>query len=341
MNNQLYYINKYEFAKQRKALCYMKKIPLCNFSEADIPIGKIEKKFVMCRGSYLTEMYNDIMFSLINNYVTCLDSLFSQENFPLDEFKKQKISAILKKSTFTNIDEFNLESEAERSTKAELICSRIANIYNIKTEYVAPIVNNPYACIVIDFLNKDDCLLDFEEFTGEKPSVYKKDSHIKNWIEPLKISLIAKLRNENCTQENINSVIKDFVKQYLFKKYIVHDDDLCTTNMGIVHTFDYKYIKIAPMYDYERCLLPGHRTGQCEGLEEDLKYLAEYYAEILQDVIDDFTISEYNKNTIFNIISRFENNKSLANQYFNLINNSTLNVIKFAEKELKDLNMQL
>ncbi len=334
-------IERKEFIKRLKARQTMKTLPVHAFDEVGDVNGKINKSFALCSGSYLEEMYHDLMSNPDNNYVTCMDESLYDHKIPLDEFKGRDISVILKTSKSKNYDRRHQSSEAERSTKAELICSRIADVYNIKTEYVASIKDNPYGCIIVDFLRGDEQLEDFGEFTGKRPTVYAKGSSIRNWIEPLyhEILQVAPGKTYQKKYAYVRPMIKEMVKQFIFKKYIVHDADFCSANLGIVHSPDYKFMEISPIYDFERCLLPGVRCGQGEGLEEDIAYLVSAWPGLLKSVINDFTLSLTKKQRVKGIIENFENHTDIARELYNVIENSTFNFLEMARREYKKQNI--
>ena len=334
-------IERKEFVKRIKARRSMKNLPIHNFDEVGEVNGKINKFFTMCEGSYLIEMYKELTSNPNNNFITCVDECLYDYNISLDDFSKTKISTILKLSNSTQYENRHKSSEAERSTKSELICSRVANLYNIKTEYVAPIRNNPFGCIVIDFLRGDEKLEDFTEFTGKNPSVYLPGSSIRRWMEPFLegiIHRVPKLDNKTMN-EIVRPMMKEMVKQYIFKKYIVHDADFCAVNFGIVSDTATNHMSVSPIYDFERCLLPGIRSGQGVGLEEDIHFLVKHWPGLLKSVLKDFTLSNEKKHEIKATISKFESDVNRAKEFYNIIDNSTYNVLTTSRIEFAHQNI--
>jgi hypothetical protein len=127
--------------------------------------------------------------------------------------------------------------------------------------------------------------------------------------------------------------MKEMVKQYIFKKYIVHDADFCSANLGIVSTPDNKYMTVSPIYDFERCLLPGIRSGQGVGLEEDLRFLVKHWPGLLKSILKDFTLSSVDKQKMKSMIKQFEPSADKAREYFNIIENSTFNFLGLSQVE--------
>ena len=124
------------------------------------------------------------------------------------------------------------------------------------------------------------------------------------------------------------------VKQFIFKKYIVHDADFCFANLGVVTTDNPLDIKIAPIYDFERCLLPGIRSGQGVGLEEDIQFLVKFWPDLLKSIMKDFTLSQIDKQKMKKDIYTFEKSADRAREYFNIIENSTYNFLVISQTEL-------
>ena len=328
-------IDRQEFVKRLKARQTMKRLPIHQFDEVGDTNGKINKSFGLIEGHYIEQMYYDLLADPDNNFVTCVDECLYDQKIELEEFKKMKISSILKVSKSTQYEKRHNSSEAERSTKAELICSRVANLYNIKTEYVAPIRNNPYGCIVVDFLSGDQQLEDFGEFTGKHPTVYNGNSSIRKWMDPFLDEILkrAPVKDYKAKCAYVRPMMKEMVKQYIFKKYIVHDADFCSANLGIVSTPDNKYMTVSPIYDFERCLLPGIRSGQGVGLEEDLRFLVKHWPGLLKSILKDFTLSSVDKQKMKSMIKQFEPSADKAREYFNIIENSTFNFLGLSQVE--------
>lgn len=317
-----------DYIKYFKAKSAMKKLPITEFDVADEPDGKITKKFVRVKGEYITQMYTDISRSSQHNYITCVDNLIYDEKIDRQEFNSMKISCILKTPPSDTYNVIVKTSEAERATMAELVCSRVANLLNIKTEYVAPIVNNPYGCIIVDFLKGKEKVESFTDFTKISPSSYLSEFDIGNWISPLVnetfFRIPGALENPHLAGDQIYPMVEDFSRQYLFKKYIVHDADLCSVNVGVI-TSPNGDISIAPAYDFEQCLMPGIRTAQGQGRERDLMLLAKNYPKILEKIAKDFSLDADKKNELIEIINTFCIRDDLKREYYDLIVNSCLN----------------
>ena len=314
----------------------MKSVPLTSFDDTDVPDGLETKKFARCKCSYLDEMYDDVSLN-DSHYVTCVDPLIRDEEISKEEFDGMNISTIVKGYYGSyDISEHDLNTKLEDAS-SELICSRLANLFGVKTQYVAPIKGNPYCSIIVDFLKDKEQILNFKEFTDASPSSYLKGFDISSWINPLVNQVFFMtpdaLFNPELARENVNRVVEDFAKQYLFKKYIVHDSDLCSVNIGFVVTPDGKY-EVAPAFDFSNCFAPGVRTPQGAGLEQDIEYLSKNYPNILKNITQDFELASNKKDEMKNIIQRFVPEPHLTKDYYGLVENSALNFVEMSKNYL-------
>lgn len=321
----------------------MKSVPLTSFDEIDIRggSGKETKMFARCKCSYLDEMFDDVTAD-DSNYVTCIDNLLHDEKISRDEFDALNISTIIKGYDGSyDIDDPNVLNMKLMGTASELICSRLANLFGIKTQYVARVKGNPYCSIIVDFLKDKETIKDFKEFTEGSPSSYLSGFDISSWISPITNQIFFMtpdaLFNPSLAKDDIDRVVEEFTKQYLFKKYIVHDSDLCSANIGFVVTPDGK-CDVAPAFDFTNCLAPGVRTLQGDGLERDLEYLSKQYPDILARVVKDFELSFEKNEKMKGIIKKFAPKPELAKDYCNLVANSTINVVENAKIALKNKN---
>lgn len=320
--------------KIRKA---MKNIPLSAFDASDVPDGLEKKKFARCKCSYLDELYDDVS-APNSHYVTCIDPLVRDEKISKEELDTLSVSTIIKgyDGSYDIDNSSQLEVKLE-DTACELICSRLANLFGVKTQYVAPIKDNPYCAIIVDFLKNKEEIQNFKEFTGASPSSYLKGFNISSWISPIVDQVFYltpdSFMNPQLAKENVDRVLEDFVRQYIFKKYIVHDSDLCSVNIGFVVTPDGKF-DVAPAFDFSNCFDPGVRSPQGLGLEEDMVYLAKHWPKILEQVTKDFDMARAKTDEVRGIINRFAPDYFSAKDYYGLVENSTINVVNTAKDVL-------
>lgn len=323
-------ISAEDLVKKIKIRKAMKSVPLVSFDDTDVPDGLEQKKFARCKCSYLDKMYDDI--SMPNShYVTCVNPLVRDEKISKEELDDMHISVIVKGYDGSyDLDEIGLNTKLG-DTSSELICSRLANLFGVKTQYVAEVKGNPYCSIIVDFLKDKETIQNFKEFTGASPSSYLKGFDISSWINPLSNAVFFRnpdaIMNPMLAKDDIERVVEDFVRQYIFKKYIVHDSDLCSVNIGFVVNPDGKY-EVAPAFDFSNCFAPGVRTPQGEGMEKDIEYLSKNYPHILSRVAKDFETAYGKKDEIKEIVQKFAPDPFVINDYCNLVENSTLNFVE-------------
>lgn len=307
--------------------------PLLAFDEVDLDgmfKGKCKKKFKRCLGWYLEDMFNEIRNNPDSNYVTCMDEVIKDPSVTLKDFDRTCVSVIYKTPRDLYVD----------FAKNEILGSRISEAMGIKTEYVVPVKRNKY--MAIDFLSGDDCFETFSEFVGIKHlNAYifsQGDSCVRPWVESLIYSAYSKIPKKNKLQKimDIEPLIVDALKIYFFKKYIIHDADFCVQNLGVVYSPGYKNLRIAPAYDFEQSLMPGIRTEQGFGLIDDIEYLAKSFPHVLLRVVQELNLDVIKKDKIKSILQQHEPYEDKQKEYFNLINNSMLNLQYYSKEALKN-----
>lgn len=310
-----------------------KRPPLLSFDEVDLKgmfKGKCKKKFKRCLGWYLEDMFNEIRNNPDTNYVTCVDDVIKDPSVTLNEFGKTSVSVIYKTPRNFYVD----------YAKNEILGSRIAEAMGIKSEYVVPVKRNKY--MAVDFLSGDDLFETFSEFIDVKhlnAYVFNAgDSCVRPWVECLIYSAYSKMPTKNKLHKimDIEPLLVDAMKIYFFKKYIVHDADFCVQNLGVVYSPGYKNLRIAPAYDFEQSLMPGIRTEQGFGLIEDIEYLAKSFPHVLGKVVQELNLNVIKKDKIKSILQQHEPYEDKQKEYFNLINNSMLNLQYYSKEALKN-----
>ena len=255
-------------------------------------LGKTPKEWVMCEGWYLRSMYEDLRQHPNNNYVTCMDNLVYDKDFGFDGLDRTKVSCILKKA----------DSGTQYDITSELIASRIANLFGVKSQYVAPVGSAIDKCICVDFLSGQQQMDNYYEFTGTfylPAFTYERgDSPVRSWVEKLERALKDKLAHlsSDTRQEIISNVLKDFIKQYLFRKYIVRDGDPAGVNYSFVYEKeDMSDLHVSPLYDLQYAFTKDKLRSQFYGLDDDMQYLANMYGVELDQVISEFGSPSFDK----------------------------------------------
>ncbi len=270
------------------------KLPTIKFNKF-IPqthLGKTPKNFVMCEGWFLRSMYEDLRQLPDNNYVTCMDSLVYDEDFDYDGLDRTKVSCIVKRA----------DSRTHYDISSEAVASRVANLFGIQAQYVVPVGNGLDKCICVDFLSGKQTMDNYYEFTDTiylSAFTYEKGvSPIRMWVENLERALKDKLAHLPADSRQVVSdrVLKGFIKQYLFKKYIMADSDPAGVNYSFVYEQeDMSDLHISPLYDMQFAFNKDKFHSQFYGLNDDIQYLANMYGTYLKQIINEFGSPDFEK----------------------------------------------
>jgi hypothetical protein len=262
------------------------KIPTVKFDKF-IPqthLGRTPKEWVMCEGWFLRPMYEELRENPDSNFVTCMDALIYDDEFDFDGLDRTKVSGILKKA----------DSGTDYDISGEIIACRIANLFNVKSQYVAAIGNSQEKCFCVDFLSGKQTMDNYYEFTSAPLfsafSFDEGDSPIRPWVEHLEVALESKLAHLPITEKQkiIDDVLTGFIQQYIFKKYIVRDTDPAGVNYSLVHEKDdLSDLQMSPLYDLQHAF-QYFEYPQTYGLKEDLEFLASKYPNCLDRVVAGF-----------------------------------------------------
>ena len=328
-----------DYIEQQKEIKSIKKlynIPLDAFDEFErqgIFGGGINKQFARCNGSYLMDMFFELRKDR-NHYVTCVDDLIYDKTIDSSMLKKSSVSCIIKES-----DKNNQYS----SRLSELIASRLANEFGINTEFVQPINGTNSCYLIIDFIKTGQSFESFRDYFDfiQGVSFYDFSNNccvLEKFMKQIPDCLRENLKSLSPIKRQviIKKFLTDFVKQYIFKKYIIHDADICSVNAGVILTNDNNIVTLAPAFDYEQSFNPGKRISQAFGLEEDLEFLADNYPFILMNVKNTFAINSTRIKNISKIFERFDKLENRRYDYYNLVINSAIAVRGYAEKYLSE-----
>jgi hypothetical protein len=307
-------------------------LPFDSFQDEDLFNGGMPKQFARCKGSYLRPMFEDLR-SGNNNYSTCVDELIYDKKVSMEDLDNISVSCIVKDRDDSTI--YSLGSPR----RAELISSKIANIFGVKTEYVMPIKGSANKYLAIDFLQENQRFENFNDYfectSGRSFYSFEDDSCcLKKFLCPMILQLKNDLKNRTGYKKytQIKQFIVDFIKQYLLKKYILHDTDVCSVNFGVI--ISKNDITMSPAFDYEQTFNPGRRYSQGFGLEEDIKYIAESYPAILKEVIKDFALDKTKMKNINRVFVLFDNQENRRYSNYNMVINSTIALNGYADMYL-------
>ena len=304
-------------SKEQLAQKEMNNLPIKSFDEfiQGNYMGVVPKSFVRCQGYYLMDMFHEIRNHPDTNYVTCMDDMIKDPDTTEDLFSRASVSCILK--------EFSGKDDAD-SASNELIGSRLADLFGVKTDYVAPIRHNPNKVLAVDFLSGDEQMETLRDMIKKVVPFYKfKDNSapIVESLTEMTKALEVKIPDSAHKAQQIHKIQIDFIRMYMFKKYIIGDRDIATLNVGFIHTGDYSDLRLAPSFDYEAALDNIHTIT---GIEEDMMYLCREYPEHMKVIIKDFSLNG-KRDAIHSIINKFSPEHRAVNS-INIVENMLLNI---------------
>lgn len=303
----------------------MKNLPISSFSDFEPQgyMGLTSKSFVNIEGSYIVDMYDDIYNSPDKVYYkTCMDDAFNDKSLTRDEFCRMKVSCIVKK--------FDNTTRGIRYASAELCGSRIANIFGVNTNYVAPIKYNPDKVIVIDCLSGNQEFDDFYDLTGyAQLDVYnlpKGEFAIRRLLQRITRTAERKIPDGPHKEQLIYNLQRDFIKFYLLRRYVLMDGDLVPQNMIFLHEKDgdFTNLRMGPAIDFENCFTVEN-AFITSSLEEEMRFLVNRYPNQLSDVIKAFTFSD-KKDRIKAVFDKFDKGRVSTKERINCIENMLINI---------------
>lgn len=244
--------------------------------------GSSPKVFVRVRGSEMKNLYDDVLAN--ENFLTCVDSLIRDNDFSRENFNNFYISSIVKQIS-------------PESVTSEVLASRIASLMGVSTAYTEKHCDGDKV-ISVDFLKGKQQFCTLEDILI--PGCYvllfyigRNQPNIKIYIDALRKSLDDKIPNDypNKSQTILNA-ITELIRQYIFRVYIINDEDFTPYNIGLVcDEGDFNY-SIAPMFDCELSLSASHNlissTKDFYPLLRDLEYVFNEYPLVLSRIVNDY-----------------------------------------------------
>lgn len=308
--------------------------------------GTATKKMAMIKGKYFKELFDEIKNNPDTSYVTCCDEYIKSSTKA--EFENFPVSVIGKCARHDNI----------YYTRAELIYSRLANLFGIKTAFVLPLTEDFKGIASVDILKvrpqkkgerkpaeeRSELMESFEDLTGVELDILNT---IDTWMGILKKTIDKNNHKWQLSQEQIDKIMLDFIRVYIVRRYVFKDNDFQSTNVNFIHSGDYTDLEIAPSFDYEFCGdMPRYITINMPEAtnryiqESCLEFLIDNYPQQIEQVMKEIksTIST-KSNQINDIFDRFspQNTGARVNDY-NLI--QVANDLLTTYSKVKEQNME-
>lgn len=270
--------------------------------------GTLEKGFVRCRGKYLKELY-DAMQEPNCSYETSINDLIKSTTY--EDFQSFPVPVVIK----------GVRHGAQDHMGAELVCSRLANIFGVKTAFYAPVDDGAGYIMSVDFLKvlepysdsshdiKSQKIETFNDITNTR--VVHSQTPIGSWLHMLDRRFAEDDRFKNLSQDRKSDIKKELIQQILFRRYILEDNDLHGDNIAFVHCGDYSDMEISPMFDFEYALGNEFFFGGMSAMQRndirtfDMQILLREYPEETISILKGFEIAEEKEARIQQVISKY------------------------------------
>ena len=245
-----------------------------------------------------------------------------------------KISCIVKR--------YDDKKFGKEYASAELCGSRVANLFGVDTNYVAPIKHNPENIIIVDFLYGEQKFDDLYDLSGSmRTEIYntpKDDVPVRLLLNRITRAAQQKIPEKSDKKKLIYNLQRDFIRFYLLRRYILSDRDLAGVNMSFVHSGDYSDLHMGPAFDFERCfdLIGVNITNR---IDDEMEFLVNKYPEQLTEAIKTFTFDD-KKDKLKAIFDKFDCTYISTIERMNFIENMLININGYYRKftEMKNQN---
>ena len=289
--------------------------------------GTTTKAIVMIKGKFLKELFDEIKNNSDTSYVTCVNDYI--KNSTWEEFAKFPVPIYGKQAR-------NGDNSYNRN---ELVYSRLANIFGLKTVYSFPLNSD---CSVIASINVPKVL---EPSNIENTDKEIKQQHIESlndfifvclelgrrdpisrWIGVLNDAIARHSETKQMTEEQIDNLRYDTVFEYIMRRYVFKDNDYQGSNAIVIHDGDYKNLVRGPSMDYEFCgdmkiwMLRDFGDSFNDRRREDLNFLKKTHPDIFDKIMKSINNTwETRQEDINKVFKTFAPNPSYTPYWGNLL----------------------
>ena len=279
--------------------------------------GVCKKRFIRI---YSDEFPNFIKaINQKNSYVTYINDLAKDGYYP-------KYLSILLKEVRSRYLAYN-----------EVICSRLANALDIPVTYYdivlskfqyeredymkdnnTPCENDRFEYLVaVDFISKDENFSSLAEFAVNSEPY---DLPINLFFKTLYDSCRAEY--PNATDEDLRQVLEDFVIMYLFKRFVVRDEDFFFKNLGVLYNEKMNRLRLAPLFDMELTFPTSYMSrSDYDEIKFDMEFLRSYFPKTLNKFMKKLNKFIESKN-IKGFVNKYIEDKVHANSVIQCLNNN-------------------
>ena len=230
--------------------------------------GSLTKGFVMIKGRSIPEIYDIIKSNPNTHYKFCGSDYI--KNSTKEEFENLQFSAVIRKSR-----------KATDFSRAELIGSRIAEEFGVDCPYVAPLGKNNTIVASLDFLRYSQEMETFAEYTG---ALFNRQASMSGWVRVFKRALAKDKNYAGITKEQVSGLVKEIIRHYIVRRFILKDNDFNCGNMAVVMGIDSTPTLVS--FDFEFCLNNSIVFDRCGGLGPE--FMERNVAEIMQEYPKEF-----------------------------------------------------
>lgn len=255
------------------------------------PAGSSLKGFAMIKGHSISELYDIIKNNPNSHYRFCGTDYI--HNSTKEEFDSIMFSAVIRRSRKDT--DFAI---------AELIGSRICELFEVDCPFVAPMGKTNKIVASVDFLRYSQEMETYADYAGV---MFGKIATAGDWARRLKWAL-DKDTEHNLNEEKKKQLIKEVIKHYLVRRFLLQDNDFNCENLAVVSGSDLELSLVS--FDFEFCLnnyLMIHRSQDIPNnfMEMNIQELMQKFPEELSAVIEEIQMTPERFQAIGAIFSRF------------------------------------
>lgn len=267
----------------------MRNIP--NFEEYDersetVLEGMHSKRFVRMDSSFFADMFKEIKNNDNSTYFTYLNE-FIRENQKAETPCIERTSVLLK----------DITSFIKTAKYSETACSKLANALQVPVVYnkyfkdrhdkklIASVDFIPKDCRFINLFDiiKEERKLRYDCITPDIPFKKLNRYHVVPYKIPLKelVSVLDDCLNSdilpNLINEDREEIIRQFVRQMLFRRFILADVDCKVGNFGLLYNQKTGRYKLAPCFDMELGFFGEWEDTRKEVLAKDFDFMMKQF----------------------------------------------------------------
>lgn len=265
------------------------------------------KGFAMLKGSSIIELYDILKNDPNTHYQFCGRDYTL--NSTREEFENMRFSAVVKVS-----------KKSTEFSRSELVGSRIAELFGVDCPYVVPLGKNNRIVASLDFLRYSQEMETFAEYTS---SLLNRQASMARWVKAFTRALDKDKNYANITAEQRTYLIKEIIRHYIVRKFIIKDNDFNCGNMAIVMGIN--SIPKLISFDFEFCLnnsLVFDHSDELgvEFMKKNIEEIIREYPNEFKEVMSELQMTSKRYERIIAILEEFLEDKASAKNWANSMN---------------------